>query len=313
MSYVPVTVIVPFYEGHRFIERAISSLERQSVLPREVVIVDDGSETRLESVESEKISIRIVTHDKQKGIPFATNTGLQASSQTWISFLDQDDTWKEYKLERQWQAVKTRSDREDVIIGRIEEALPNGERVLKPRKKEIECLCRGPHTVRALLTYGNIAPKASLLLRRELAVSIGGFNEELQGGADDYEFVVRLAAEGARFVVDSFEKPVAVRHIHGSNYSHPGKFAEDEATIITELTERYDSVKKYANRGWANYYTKLGAARERADGSNLEALWAYLRAIAHYPFNRSPWMKMVLMATPDIVINRGDNLFRSES
>jgi glycosyltransferase involved in cell wall biosynthesis len=105
-----VSVILPFYNAANSIELSLNSVFEQSLLPLEIIIVDDASkkEEHLELIKIiDKYNNKIVTinHysiDVNKGASFCRNIAINHAKGKYLAFLDADDVWHERKLELQY-------------------------------------------------------------------------------------------------------------------------------------------------------------------------------------------------------------------
>lgn len=92
-----VNVIIPAYNAHDTIDRAVASLAIQTYADQlDVIIVDDCSKKDYsETVEkfSNSLKIRTIRHEKNLGVGFARQTGLEACTHEYISFMDSDDVF----------------------------------------------------------------------------------------------------------------------------------------------------------------------------------------------------------------------------
>jgi glycosyltransferase involved in cell wall biosynthesis len=98
-----VSVITPTYNSSCTLRRALDSIYRQSLLPREIIVVDDGSDdweqSRLIATSSPGcIAIRFIHMEKNQGPSTARNIGISAARGRYLAFLDSDDVWYEDKL-----------------------------------------------------------------------------------------------------------------------------------------------------------------------------------------------------------------------
>jgi glycosyltransferase involved in cell wall biosynthesis len=101
-----ISVIIPFYNGSKFIANTLASVFRQDLQPLEVIVIDDGSRTEESAVlEGFKDRIRII-HQQNTGVSGARNTGIASARGLWIALLDQDDLWEPDKLSRQWSYIE---------------------------------------------------------------------------------------------------------------------------------------------------------------------------------------------------------------
>ena len=94
------SVIIPVYNGEKFIENAIASVKAQTVSEWELIVVNDGSKDGtkdvLSSYEGDE-NIRIV-HQENGGVSRARNHGVSLANGEYITFLDADDIWEKNHL-----------------------------------------------------------------------------------------------------------------------------------------------------------------------------------------------------------------------
>lgn len=113
---VPVSVIIPCFRCARTLERAVASVAGQTVLPQEVILVDDGSgdETRFLMRQLKNRYrpgwIRLVLLDANVGAASARNAGWDQAQGDYVAFLDADDAWHPRKIELQAQFMDSHPD-----------------------------------------------------------------------------------------------------------------------------------------------------------------------------------------------------------
>ena len=89
-----ISIVIPVYNGEKFIQRAIRSIVDQNFPGKqfEIIVVDDGStDNTLDIVQPFKDTIRIVRHEKNMGLAASRNTGIKAARGQYIVNLDADD------------------------------------------------------------------------------------------------------------------------------------------------------------------------------------------------------------------------------
>ena len=95
-----VSVVIPLYNKAPYVERAIESVQSQSMQDFEVVVVNDGSTDEgasiVEKIEDPRIRL---LHQANAGVSAARNRGIEESRSKLIAFLDADDEWVEEFLE----------------------------------------------------------------------------------------------------------------------------------------------------------------------------------------------------------------------
>jgi glycosyltransferase involved in cell wall biosynthesis len=84
------TIVVTTRDRAALCHRAVSSALRQTIRDVEVVVVDDGSVEAFRPAVTDA-RLRVVRHDRPRGVCEARNAGLSASTTEWVTFLDDDD------------------------------------------------------------------------------------------------------------------------------------------------------------------------------------------------------------------------------
>ncbi len=95
-----VSVIVPVYNGARFLRAALESVFAQTYRPIEVFVVDDGSADDSGVIAQSFPEVRYIRQENQ-GVAAARNNGIEAARGEFFAFLDQDDLWTPEKLRLQ--------------------------------------------------------------------------------------------------------------------------------------------------------------------------------------------------------------------
>ncbi|MBI4573499.1 MAG: glycosyltransferase family 2 protein, partial [candidate division NC10 bacterium] len=85
-----VSVILPVYNGERFLAAAIASILAQDYQPIEVIVVDDGSTDGTAAIARSFQGVRYLYQPNQ-GPAFARNAGIAVARGAFIAFLDADD------------------------------------------------------------------------------------------------------------------------------------------------------------------------------------------------------------------------------
>lgn len=102
-----VSVIMPLFNGERYLGEAIDSVLGQSFRGFELIVVDDGSTDNSRAVAEAAAGgdtrVRYL-HQANQGVTIARNNGIAHSVGELIAFLDQDDRWAVHALERQVRA-----------------------------------------------------------------------------------------------------------------------------------------------------------------------------------------------------------------
>jgi glycosyltransferase involved in cell wall biosynthesis len=232
-----VSIIMPVYNGERFIVDAIESALVQTYTNFEVIIVDDGSQDRSHDKIEPYLALPNIRYIRQKngGVAAARNAAIACASGELIGFLDQDDVWAPHKLERE---VRYLAEHPAVGLvhayqGYIDRA---GKEITNPKDwvAPLEGACF------AELFQRNRIAVLTVLLRKRCLEELGVFNENIPG-ADDYELWLRLAR---RFEFGFVPDVLAYYRIHQDNVSHNAfKMTTRELQALESVLARDHSVQ----------------------------------------------------------------------
>ncbi len=98
---VKVSVIIPAYNGDRFISEAIDGILAQTYTDYEIIVVDDGSTDNTHQVVKQYGDQIQYLSQVNQGVAASRNLGLKVSQGEYIAFLDQDDIFLPHKLASQ--------------------------------------------------------------------------------------------------------------------------------------------------------------------------------------------------------------------
>ena len=192
-SRAPVSVVIPCYRCIRTIDAAVASVCAQTLMPAEVVLVDDcsGDQTldRLQTLAGWYPPgwIKVVPLRSNGGAACARNAGWRAAQGDYIAFLDADDTWSPYKLQLQMAVLK--ADPTVALIAHRMQVCPRSE-CLPPLKYPVltEILPR-----QRFLMH-NPVPTASAVVRANLPFR---FNEQFRR-VEDFLLWAQIGLSGYR-------------------------------------------------------------------------------------------------------------------
>lgn len=226
-----VSVIIPTYNRPTLLKETLARVLAQTVTPREIIVVDNGtSEDSRAMVEATYGSVVTCLKVPSEGVQAARNAGIAHARGAWIATLDDDDVWHGDYLEKVASAVA--DGRADLIYSNFRKFIeddgcwqPYTQTYFEmapptywdgvPRPKDgADWSFVGTFPAERLLQFVAFYPSA-LVMRRELADSIGGFNREIFGiKSEDMEFTARALLRGQLAVVWA---PLMDYRIHGAN------------------------------------------------------------------------------------------------
>ncbi len=194
-----ISIIIPSYNRAHTLPRALDSVLNQTLKPKEIIVIDDGSTDDTQSVLNLYPGITVI-EQSNSGVSSARNSGVEKSSGDWIGFLDSDDEWLPKKLEKQWASVSN----ENKLICHTEEIwIRNGKRV-NPMKKHQKF---GGMIYEKCLPICVISP-SSVMIHRSVFDDIGMFDESLEV-CEDYDLWLRICS---KYPVLFLDEPSIVKY-----------------------------------------------------------------------------------------------------
>ncbi len=197
----PISVVIPTYNRAAVLPRAVESVCRQTLPPKEIIVVDDGSTDETAKLIAEKFPHVVSIRQKHQGVSGARNRGIRAATGEWIAFLDSDDEWLPRKLETQVRALQAHPDYR--ICHTNEIWIRRGRRV-NPKKKHRKY---GGYIFRHCLPLCVISP-SSVLIHRDVFRELGLFDEQLPA-CEDYDLWLRFCAH---YPILYLEMPLIIKY-----------------------------------------------------------------------------------------------------
>jgi glycosyltransferase involved in cell wall biosynthesis len=228
-----ISVVIPAYNAAAFLPRCLKSAFAQTLKPEEVIVVDDGSSDNTATLAAE-LGATVVSRPNG-GLSAARNTGIQNASHDWIALLDADDMWEPEKLER--QATRIRPDTTLVYTG---------IRIFDDSGVREDRLAIDPVAAKKVLRFRNPITPSTVLVRREAAISVGGFREDVRA-CEDWDMWFRLQRTGQfEYVPDALTDYYVYPNSWGAN---PGRGLDAlEQIIDTTLLADLHGVSRWAWR-----------------------------------------------------------------
>lgn len=185
-----VSVIVATHNRAKLLPAALRSVLAQSFTDFELIVVDDGSVDGTDAVVASipDVRLRYIQREKCGGVAAARNTGIRAAHGTYVAFNDSDDEWLLEKLERQVAAMRDNGPTCDMVVC----GLLRCSRELIRRYPQSFDGWPGALTHQQVLG-GALAYTQTWLVKREVLLAVGGFDEQMRVWSD-WEMLIRLSA-----------------------------------------------------------------------------------------------------------------------
>ena len=227
-----VSVVIPTYNRSAICRAAVESVLAQTYPNVEVIVVDDGSTDDTRDAIARVNSRVQVIWQHNAGVSAARNTGMAAARGEYIAFLDSDDRWLPWKLEAQ-MAVLRRWPLAGMVWTDMIAVSPTGETVsnsyltsmyhayryfdrARAFSERAELGRIGPDcqewlaaarcwfgNISQWMFMGNLVHTSTVLLRRQRADAVGGFDLSLEKSGEDYDFHLRTCRIGPVAYLDA--------------------------------------------------------------------------------------------------------------
>jgi glycosyltransferase involved in cell wall biosynthesis len=223
-----ISVIIPVYNGERYMAEALESVLAQDYRPLEIIVVNDGSSDRTEEIA---LSYPDVHYMRQTngGAAAARNSGIKYSTGEYLAFLDADDLWTANKLRLQTGLFADASGL-DMAFGHV----------LQFFSPEVREALEGKINITTGSMPGYL-PGAMLVKRRSF-LEVGFFDESLRVGEfiDWYARAVEMGMTGGLT-----SEVILKRRIHDANTGIRERDSrKDYLRVLRASLERRRSLNK---------------------------------------------------------------------
>lgn len=278
-----VTVVVTTRDRGELALRAVQSALSQRAVQVEVVVVDDGSRTPFRYPPAS--GVRVIRHDRPRGVCAARNTGWRAAAGGWVMFLDDDDELLPEMAAASLSAVRSSSLPRPVSTLSGMRVVDGAGRVVESRMPVT--LTRGSHYFLEDSNGGSFWTHNTLLAERSLLEKIGGWDEDLRSSEHD-DFFLRLNR------VSSIEGVPRVLYVHRSDAST--RLSKDllaRAEAMNRTVARHREVFRQHRRRYARYLSAMGITFLRG-GRWFPAVVGTTRSLVVHPGSAEGWKRWLV-------------------
>lgn len=251
-----VSVVIPVYNGAKYIRECLLSVFNQTYTNIEVIVIDDGSSDDLEGqIREFKKRIRFFRRPHE-GLSKTRNFGLKMAKGKYVAFLDVDDLWKPEKLSAQVNLMEKNPG-----IGMVYCAVDLIDERGQPIDGMQKSFQKASGWIFKNLLECNFICISTVVIKKEVVDNVGFFNEKFKI-ANDYDYWLRLSLLTQ---VDCLSEPLALYRL--SIYAMSAK--KDRVRIEDLILTR-----RYARGAKKNFDSLL---------KNKESI--ILQDIGYYYFN----------------------------
>ena len=263
-----------FFNSERFIKEAMDSVLAQTFTDFELLLVDDGSTDSSSAIARNYVdryptSLRYLEHEghANHGMSAARNLGLRNAVGEFVALIDSDDVWSPNKLAEQLRIMELHPGL-GMVCGTVRywESWAGGEDRVVPSGHIQDRSIPPPEAMLSVYPLGTgAAPCPSdLLLRRDLIISLGGFEEQFSGPRqlfEDQAFLAKL------YLV----APVYFSGDIWLNY----RLHADSCVASVSRSGQEQEVRRFFFQWLANYLSRQPEVHSRVRRALGRILWRY--------------------------------------
>ncbi len=216
------SVVMPVFNGERFLREAVESVLAQSFTDFEFIIIDDGSTdgtaAMLDSYARSDPRVRVY-HQENKGLVESLNRGCGLAQGKYLAIMHADDLAVRNRL--RWQIEFMERHADIGVVGGAAETIDSTGRALTCLHPPLD----DEDIKNALLHYNPMA-HPTVVMRKETFVSVGGYRRFFP--AEDYDMWLRIAE---RWRLANLEAVVLRYRIHPNQASNQKRTQETLCTL----------------------------------------------------------------------------------
>lgn len=214
-----VSVIIPVFNGEKYLGEAIESVFAQTLKPLEILVINDGSDDHTEKIVKNYSDEIEYYSQNRMGTGYSRNRGIELAKGNFIAHLDADDIWDPNKLLRQYEAFCNNDDVE--IVGCLMKSFYSPE-LTQETMKNIYC---PPEPIQSYSA-------SAIVLKREVYAEVGLYEEKVDN-TPDFEWFIRVREK--RINEFMIEEVLCHRRLHHSNSGIMNKDANRERLNLLKM------------------------------------------------------------------------------
>jgi len=236
-----VSVIITTYKRSDYLSKSIDSVIHQDYSNIEILVVDDNNPETSYRQETETLmkqysdntNVRYIKHSRNKNGAAARNTGLKYAAGKYVTYLDDDDTYRKKKVSKQVEFLEKNTAFDAVYCGWNKdgkEETPSTEGDLSFEILSGELLVR----------------TNTIMMNRDIAINIGGWDENYRRNQEAV-YLLRYFNEGHK-IGSVTEVLIDYDSTDRSNSSKPKQNEEDFLYFLNDHENTIDKTEKKAGR-----------------------------------------------------------------
>lgn len=265
MNSPRISVLMPVYNGEKYLQDAIESVLNQSLPDFEFIIINDGSKDKSEEIISKykekDARIVYIKNEQNLGIQRTLNKGLSFAKADHIARMDSDDIWcDKNKLQKQLDFLEKNPDH--ALIGTAMETMDeNGNKLQTITYKQNDT------EIREAILFSSQFAHPSVMISAKALNEIGFYSEKKQHkNVEDYELWLRI---GTRYKFANLPDVCLRYRIHPQSVSMQNQFKHRLDWI--RLTTEYSKFYPHATKALLTKIFSIFVSRKFLDGATKKS------------------------------------------
>ena len=231
-----VSIVMPTYNRGNVIHKAINSVINQSYSNWELIIIDDGSTDNTKEVVryylEKDLRIKFVSNSLNKGANACRNQGATLANGKYLAFIDSDNQWYKDKLIKQLEIIEDSSLNIDFVYSK-EEVIDEKFVTIVPRR------AYSMEELRKVLPLKNVVDTSTVLMKKAIFFSVGGFDENMPR-FQDWELFFRI-------VVVYGYNGICVNEVLNKNILQSDSISKSSKKLVDGILSMIKKHKAYLN------------------------------------------------------------------
>lgn len=253
-EYPSFSVLMSVYikENPKYVDLSLTSIEKQTVLPNEIVLVEDGPiTTELNKVikKHQKVwgsALKIVKIAKNGGLGPALRLGTKYVTNEWIARMDTDDICVPNRFELQLKEIIKNPDCA-VIGGQVAEFISTTKNIIGFRKVPLT-----QESIYKFIQFRNPFNHPTVMINREKLISVGGYTKADK--FEDYNLWIKFVCR--KYKLKNIDKVLVYMRSGESLYQRRG----GKKYLINYITQKNNWKKQGIGNNWTVLISDLSMA-----------------------------------------------------
>lgn len=272
-----VSVIITTQNRPFFLKRAIYSILSQSILPYELIVIDDNSDKKFSADDINFKGINFIYHynPRKMGGNYSRNLGVEKSSGDILMFLDDDDIWLKNKISDQLPLFETGN--EFVYSGKNFVSSTNLEKVFRKSKESSN----------NNIWHGNYpGTTSSVAITRKTFLKAGKFDEKLQS-LQDYDLWIRVI----KITPAIWDEKYNINYtVHKNKNTQISTNTEKHLNSVKRIQKKYNNeLKCLDKKSYSIFQSRMNhvIARSYRRNNNFLFFKYWIKSLAYKPSIRT--------------------------